>query len=138
MNKIENGILAAMQLWQDEHGFLSEEGIDEIAERFGKPANEVYETASFYSMIRLEPAAKVRIEVCHGAPCCVAGSDDVVKALEEAIGIKIGDSKDDEYSLEYTECLGHCGEGPVVLVNGDMYTNVTATDIPEILKGGAR
>lgn len=129
------GILDVMLEAQKKDGYLTECAIREIAESYEISTASAYQTASFYSMIKLEPKGKVEVEICRGAPCHVAGAKEIIEAVEETLGIKVGEeSNDGKYSFAYTECLGQCQAAPSMLVNGKLYTQLTTKSIKEILK----
>lgn len=133
--KDNGGILDAMLAAQKLDGYLTEEAIRAIAQAYNITPSKAYETASFYSMIRLEPKGLVQIEICRGAPCHVSGAKELISAVEDMLGIKIGEtSSDGKYSFEYTECLGQCQDAPSMLVNGKLYTKLSIKSITEILK----
>lgn len=128
-------LLDAILAAQAVDGYLTEEAMCELAEAFGLAPAQVYETASFYSMIRFTPAGKTVIQVCRNAPCHVAGAVDTIEAIEKALGVKMGESTPDgRYTLEYTECVGQCQDSPSVVVNGELHSQVTADKVPALLK----
>jgi len=95
----------------------------------------VYELATFYSMYSTKPRGKYLVRYCESLPCHVVGGREVKEALEETIGIKTGEtSKDGLFTLESSSCLGLCGVGPVIMINGETYGNLTSTKVKEIVK----
>lgn len=131
------GLYDAMLAVQAEEGYLSEPAILAVAEAFGATPSHIYDTASFYSMIHFSPKGEVQIEICRGAPCHVAGSAEVIKAIENYLGIRIGGrTPDGKYSFTYTECIGQCQASPSVLINGKLYTEMDAGKIIDILEKG--
>ena len=130
-----NNILEIALEMQKEKGWISEKEIKEIAAMFLLPEATVYETLSFYSMILLDEPATVRIEVCRGTSCYVAGGVNLLEEIESITGCSIGGrSKDGRYQMEYCECLGRCETAPNIIVNGKLYTSVTKDSIKNILK----
>ena len=97
---------------------------------------ELYDAASFYSMLRFEKPAQTEIRVCRGTACHSGGNAELVAALEKATGVKLGESNE-TYSLGWVECLGQCQAAPNLLINGELYTDVDLNKIPELL-GGAK
>jgi len=135
VQKEDGSLLDAMLATQEIDGCLTEDAIWAIGEAFGLAVTQVYETASFYSMIRFAPVGKTVIQVCRNAPCHVAGAQETIAALEDALGVSMGDtSTDGKYTLEYTECIGQCQASPSVLVNSKVHSNVTADKVPELMK----
>ena len=118
----------------DKAGHLNREILAEIADRLDLPESEAYSVASFYSMLSVEQLGQHVVKLCEDAPCHVAGGREVWNALEQELGIEFGQTTPDgEWSLLPTSCLGLCAVGPVMLVDGDVYGNLTPEKIPAIL-----
>lgn len=131
------GILDVMLALQEEAGYVTEAAIRELAKAYGKSEAEIYDTASFYGMVRLSQTAAYDIRICRGAPCHVAGADRTIKEMEKLLDTKIGSStKDGKCYFGYTECLGQCQSSPSITINEKLYTNVTVDKVAEILKEG--
>ena len=130
----EGGLLDALLAIQKRDGYVSEAGLTALAAYLGKSSAELYDTASFYSMLRFTPPAKKEIRVCRGTACHSGGSRELIVALEEATGLKIGESND-EYGLDWVECLGQCQAAPNMLINGKLYTDVDPAKISKLLGG---
>lgn len=117
-----------------EVGYVSRDAFAVLAEKLDLPASAVYGVASFYSMIETEPHGQHVVRFCQDAPCHVAGGREVWNALEAALGIKFGETTPDgQWTLMITSCIGLCAVGPVMLVDEDLYGNLTPEKIPEIL-----
>jgi len=115
-------------------GYIPAEAVNLISQATKIPASTIESVASFYSMLSTKPRGKHVIKFCENAPCHVMGGYKVWRALLEAIGIEEGQtSADGKWTLATTSCLGACGVGPVMLVDDDLYGNVTAEQVPEIL-----
>lgn len=137
-DKDSGNILESMLHAQELEGYLSKEMINVLAEKYEMTPSKVYETASFYSMIRTKPEGLVRVEVCRSGPCHVTGAREVVAAVEENLGIKAGEtSADGQYSFKYCECLGHCQAGPTLLINGTLHDHLTPADVDSLIKEAA-
>ncbi len=132
----DGGLLDALLALQKEEGYVSEDALGTLAKHVGVSDAALYDAASFYSMLRFEKPAQVEIRVCRGTACHSGGNAELVAALEDATGIKLGDSNE-AYSLGWVECLGQCQAAPNLLINGELYTNVELDKIPELL-GGAK
>lgn len=132
------GILDAMLALQEKDGYLTREAVEALAKEFDMFSSEVYDTASFYSMIKLAPPeGKTEILICRGAPCHVAGSTEVIETVEKMLGIKVGETtKDGKYFFGYTECLGQCQAAPSLEINRTLYTDLTPEKVTALLKGG--
>jgi NADH:ubiquinone oxidoreductase subunit E len=97
------------------------------------PQSQVHSVASFYHMINTKPTGRHVIKFCESAPCHVAGGREVWEAIQKELGIKSGEtSKDDRWTLKTTSCLGVCAVGPVMMVDDDIYGNLTPDQLPEI------
>jgi NADH-quinone oxidoreductase subunit E len=104
------------------------------AERVFVPESQLYSLASFYSMFSTQPRGQHVVRFCESAPCHVQGGRELIKALQDALELKPGEtSPDGKWSLVMTSCLGVCAVGPVILVDEDIYGNVTPDQLPMIL-----
>ena len=132
----DGGLLDALLALQKAEGYVSEGALEALAAHVGVSPAELYDAASFYSMLRFEKPAQTEIRVCRGTACHSGGNAALVAALEEATGLKLGESNE-TYSLGWVECLGQCQAAPSVLINGELHTDVDLKKIPELL-GGAK
>jgi len=120
---------------QNEYNYLPEDILAEISERLKVPLTQIYGIATFYKAFSLTPRGKYQIGVCMGTPCHVKGAPALVEAIGRHLGIKEGETtKDLKFSLCPTGCVGTCGLAPVIVIDEEMYGNVTITQIPKILK----
>lgn len=136
--------LPLLHLWQNHFGFVDNSGIEWIAAKLELQPVNIYELVTFYPWFRQTASGKNIIRVCRTLSCALAGSDGLYSRFCEAVGIDLEEARnhhgpdlptspDGKYSLEFVECLASCGTAPVCLVNDDLYENVTAEDIPNIL-----
>lgn len=131
----QSAVMYALTLVQEEHGYLKPELMDAVAEYLDMPAIAVYEVASFYSMYELKPVGKNTINVCTNISCLLKGSAQVVKHLENKLGIQIGETtKDNRFTLRSVECLGACVGAPMMQINKNYHENLTAANIDETLE----
>jgi len=131
---VPGGMIEAFHAIQKEFSYLPEEAVAEAAQVFDVPAANAYGVATFYSMFSIEPRGKNVIRICESAPCHIAGAAEVVAAMERELGIQMGEStKDGQFALEFTECVGQCQATPVVTVNGKAYFDVTPAKVVDIL-----
>lgn len=132
--ELQGGIIQAFHAVQKELNYLPEEAIIAASEVFGIPVSEAYGVATFYSYFSTKQRGKYVIRICESAPCHVAGADQVIKALENELGIKMGETTaDGRFTLELTECIGQCQETPVITINCKPYGGISAEKIPQIL-----
>lgn len=131
------GLLDALLAAQKIDGYVTEEAMHEAAAVFGMTPAAVYDAASYYTMLHLAPGCAHEIRICGSAPCHVAGSEDVRKAVEDYLGIRIGETSEDRrFRLTWMACQGRCGEGPAIAIDGSIYTKVTAGKAVTLLKEG--
>lgn len=115
-------------------GYVSDEAIQELSQQMNIPSSHIYSVVTFYRMLSSEPRGKHVIQFCESAPCHVAGGRLVWEKLKEELGLKKGQtSEDNQWSLLTTSCLGVCGVGPVLIIDNDIYGNVTPEQVPGIL-----
>jgi len=115
-----SAVMASLAIAQRQLGWLSSEVIEEVGNYLGMPAIAVYEVASFYGMYSLEPAGRFRITICTNLPCALSGANRAAAHLKEKLGIGFGETTADGcFSLKEGECLGACGDAPVLLVNNE-------------------
>ncbi len=130
----KGGIIEAYHAIQAEYNYIPEEALREAARVFKMSEAQAFGVATFYSYLSVGKRGKYVIRMCESAPCHVAGADEVIKALEAYLGIKVGEtSADGKYTLELTECVGQCQATPVITINSEPVFGVTPEKIPEIL-----
>lgn len=115
-------------------GYLPPEAFVEVGRQMRIPVSQLFSVASFYQMLSTKPRGRHIIQFCESAPCHVVGGRQVWDALKEALSIRPGEtSGDGKWTLQTTSCLGVCAVGPVIVVDADIYGNVTPKQVPEIL-----
>jgi len=114
--KQKSALIPVLHLAQNEFGgWLSPETMDYVAGLLNILPVEVYEVATFYSMLNTKPVGKYVLEVCQTGPCMLNGSDDIIKYIEDKLGIKPGETTADGlFTLKPAECLGACGYAPMM------------------------
>lgn len=126
--------LPALQKAQEIYGYVPREVQQIIADFLGKPLTEIYGVSTFYSQFNLEPKGRNRISVCLGTACYIKGSDRIYQLLQEKLGVEDGGcTADGKFSLDACRCLGCCGMAPVMMVNDDVYGNLTGEELDAIL-----
>jgi len=110
--------MAALTIAQDEKGWLSTETMDFVARYLDLPPIAVYEVASFYTMYDLKPVGRCKLAICTNLPCALQGAAVAAEHLKKRLAIGFGETTaDGAYTLKEAECLGACGDAPVLLVN---------------------
>ncbi len=128
-------LLPVLYLAQREFGYLSVPVMEYVAERLDLPASKVLQVATFYTMFHKKPSGRYHIEVCTSVPCCMMGGYDVLRHLEQRLGIKAGEvTADRRFSLAEAECLAGCGHAPLMQINSQYHERLTADVIDEILE----
>ncbi len=122
-----SAVLPLLTLAQEQcGGWLPQPALDFVADYLGMPPIRVYEVASFYDMFNTKPVGRTQIRVCTTTPCWLCGSDDVVRACREALGIEIGQSTGDgRFFLREFECLGACANAPMMWIDDHYYEDLT-------------
>ena len=114
----QSAVMSALALVQGEHGWLSTELMDAVAAYLGMPPVAVYEVASFYTMYNLRPAGRFKVTICTNLPCALRGADAAAEHLKAKLGIGFNETTaDGAFTLKEGECMGACGDAPVLVVN---------------------
>jgi NADH-quinone oxidoreductase subunit E len=114
----QSAVIAALAIAQDQIGWLPPEAIAEVAEILGMAPIAVFEVASFYNMYDLSKPGRCKLTVCTNLPCALSGANQAAEHLKRRLGIGFGETTaDGQYTLKEGECLGACGDAPVLLVN---------------------
>lgn len=128
-------LLAALYIAQEQYGWLSQEAIQRVADRLNLSPGQVYSTASFYTMFRLQPQGQYRVQVCEGLSCyLVGGAEPIADYISNRLNINPGEtSADGKITLEIVQCLAACDYAPAIKVNDELYGNITEDRLNEIL-----
>ena len=114
----QSAVMSALAIAQDEKGWLSPEIMQDLADYIGMPAVAVQEVATFYAMYNLKPIGKFKITVCTNLPCALSGGERAAQHLKQKLGIDYRETTPDGmFTLQEGECMGACGDAPVMLVN---------------------
>jgi NADH-quinone oxidoreductase E subunit len=128
-------LLPALYLAQREFGYVSVEAMEYVAGLVGLSPARVYEVATFYTMYNKQPVGKYFIQVCTNISCALRGGMDLLAYLSKKLGIAEGQTtQDGRFTLVKVECLGACGNAPVMQVNDDYYENLTPAKVDELLE----
>jgi NADH-quinone oxidoreductase subunit E len=121
-----SAVMPLLYLAMAEDGYLTEEGMAEVAELVGITPAQVLAAASFYTMYKREPVGRYLITCCTSISCMLAGSDDVLHALEDEAGVPHGETDSEGViSVEHAECIGACGGAPALQVNYELIESIT-------------
>jgi NADH-quinone oxidoreductase subunit E len=129
-----SAILPLMFIVQRERGYLDPPGVNYLAQRLKLRITDIWEVATFYSMIHTSPIGKYHIQVCKTLSCRLLGAQNITERCAQKLGIKVGETTPDgKFSLSEVECLGSCGTAPMFQVNFDYYENLTPERVDQIL-----
>lgn len=114
----QSAVMSALAIAQEEHGWLSNELLEEVATVLGMAPVAVFEVATFYNMYDLAPVGRHKIAVCTNLPCALSGGVDAAERLKRRLGVEFGETtRDGRFTLKEGECMGACGDAPVLIVN---------------------
>lgn len=119
---------------QDEIGHLSDQAVQEIAQRLALTELEVRNVISYYSMLTTKPRGKFNVQICTNIACMLRGADELFEHCEKKLGVgHKGTTPDGRFSLEEVECIGACSWAPAAQVNYDFHENLTPEKIDRVL-----
>lgn len=131
----QSAVMSALRIVQEEHGHLTTELMNAVAEYLDMPPIAVYEVASFYTMYEHKPVGRHLINVCTNISCKLRDSAGVVEHLEKKLGVNLGGTTEDgRFTLRSVECLGACVNAPMMQVDKDYHENLTAESIDKVLE----
>ena len=114
----QSAVMAALAIAQSELGWLPPEVMKELADYIGMPAIAVQEVATFYTMYNIKPVGKNKVTVCTNLPCALSGGVKAAEYLKQKLGIDFKETTADGlFTLQEGECMGACGDAPVLIVN---------------------
>ncbi len=125
----QSAVMAALAIAQDEAGWLPPEVMQAVADYIGMPAVAVQEVATFYNMYNTKPVGKFKISVCTNLPCALSGGERAAHHLKTKLGLDYKEtSADGMFTLVEGECMGACGDAPVLLVNNKRMCSLMSHD----------
>jgi NADH-quinone oxidoreductase subunit E len=125
----QSAVMAALAIAQDEKGWLAPETMEDIANYIGMPAIAVQEVATFYNMYNVKPVGKHKISVCTNLPCALSGGERAGAYLKDKLGVDWrGTTADGQFTLIEGECMGACGDAPVLLVDNKRMCSFMTND----------
>jgi NADH-quinone oxidoreductase subunit E len=136
-DRAPDNLLSILHDLQDanERHYLTEEDLRQTADHLGLALSFVHGVATFYTMFSLKPRGRNVIRVCQSPPCHLMGFTTIARELMSCLGIEFGETtRDGLFTLEMSSCLGVCGVAPAMMINDEVYGNLTAERIQEILE----
>lgn len=124
----QSAVMAALAIAQHEHGWVSAEVIEAVADHLGMPPIAVHEVATFYNMYDTQPVGRFKLAVCTCLPCALRDGAKAGEYLKAKLGVDYGETTaDGMFTLKESECLGSCGDAPVLLVNNKRMCSFMST-----------
>ncbi|MFC2017237.1 NADH-quinone oxidoreductase subunit NuoE [Chloroflexota bacterium] len=134
-SKDHDNLLVLLKRAQEKFGYVPGEFIAEVAQSLDIPISEVYGVATFYSFLSIKPLGRNVIRICKSLPCHLKNSQMIIKSVEDEVGIKPGETTPDgKFSFLLTNCIGACDKAPAMMINNDVYVDLTPRKISQILK----
>ena len=131
----EGALIPVLQEAQGIYGYLSREVLATIAKRLNIPLSRIFGVVTFYAQFYTTPRGRYTVRVCRGTACHVRGGKNVLKAVQQALGIGEGETTPDfKFTFETVACLGACALSPVLLVNKNYYGKLTPAKVGKVLK----
>jgi len=132
--EMEKPILPILKELQGQHRCITPDMMVEVAEASGATVGDVYGVATFYSFLSVKLLGEHVIMVCKSIPCWMKNSDLVVKTIEQELHCRVGEtSEDGKFSLLAVNCIGACDQAPAMMVDGQVYGDLTPEKVLEIL-----
>ena len=129
-----SAILPLMFIVQRERGYLDPPGVAYLANRLGLRITDIWEVATFYSMLQTEPVGKYHIQICKTLSCKIMGESRITEHVCNRLGIKPGQTTaDGKFTVSLVECLGSCGTAPMFQIGFDYHENLTPAKVDQIL-----
>jgi NADH-quinone oxidoreductase subunit E len=127
-------VLPALWMWQEEHGWVSEEGMKYIAALLNVPAHHVYGVVTFYTMFNKKPVGRHKIELCTNISCMLRDSERLLTHIQQRLNIRVGETTPDgRFTLLEAECLGSCGTAPAMQIGDRYHENLDTAKVDQIL-----
>ncbi|MBT3548635.1 MAG: NAD(P)H-dependent oxidoreductase subunit E [Gammaproteobacteria bacterium] len=136
-NRKRSAVIESLLILQhDNHGYVTKDIIKALSNYLSVSEIDIYEVATFYTMINVAPVGKNVIAVCNNVSCMLRGSDEILTHIEQKLKIKVGESTSDNkfYLKDEIECLAACNGGPMMQINHKNYENLTLERVDKILE----
>lgn len=134
--RLQNNLVVLLERARDVYGYLPEHALTGLADQLGLPIVDVYAVATFYRGLPVRPLGKHVIKVCESVPCYLKHNRPVIDAVERELGVAAGEtSHDGLFSLELVNCIGACDKAPAMMIDDDVFGDLTPERVPEILAG---
>jgi len=129
---MEGSLIPVLHEVQEFFGYIPKSAQELIASELEIPLSEIYGVITFYSRFTMTPKGKYNVFSCQGTACYVKGSEAVLQAVKDNLGIEAGETTEDGlFSIEEARCVGACGLAPIMMINDDVYAKLT----PDMVEG---
>lgn len=133
--EVNGNLIEILYEIQTFYNFLPEDALRRLSKETGIPATRLYSIAAFYHFFSLVPRGRHKVCVCLGTACHVKGSQRILDDVKRKLGVEEGETTGDmKYTADAVRCIGTCSLAPVMVVDKDIYSGVTAKKVSEILK----
>ena len=130
-----SALLPALHVLQRDHGWISEEGMSEVAALLDLRPADVLEVVTFYTMFNQRKIGRHHIQVCRNISCALLGARRITRHISSKLGIEVGGTTPDgRFTLGEVECLGSCGTAPMLMLNDEYHENLNEPRVDEILE----
>ncbi|AQQ71218.1 NADP-reducing hydrogenase subunit HndA [Limihaloglobus sulfuriphilus] len=130
----ESYLIAVLHKAQQLYGYISRETMDFVSVEMQIPTANIWGVATFYHFFNLQPSGRYTVSVCMGTACYVKNAAGILDAVKRELGIGVGEvSKDGLFSLQEARCVGACGLAPVIMIENEIYGDLTPESVVEVL-----
>jgi NADH:ubiquinone oxidoreductase subunit E len=134
--RLEKNLMVLLQRARDVYGYIPDHALTSLADELAIPVVDVYAAATFYRALSLKPTGKHVIKVCKSVPCYLKHNQRIIEALQRELGIARGETTPDGvFSLELVNCIGACDKAPAMMIDDDVFGELTPERVTEILAG---
>ena len=135
-DRTRSALIPLLMLVQRERGWIDNPGVNFLAKFLNLEVTDVWETATFYSMLNLRPVGRHHIQICKTLSCRIMGEPDITEHICGKLGIHPGETTEDgKFTVTMVECLGSCGTAPMMQIGFDYHEDLTVEKVDKILDG---
>ena len=128
-------LMPALWIAQEQNGWISNEVMQEVAHVLEINPEEVLGVVTFYTMYFKKPMGKYHLQVCTNVSCMLRGAYDIYENVKKNLGLEnMQVSPDQKFSLEEVECMGACGDAPMIAVYEDYFENLSVEKVNKIIE----
>jgi NADH-quinone oxidoreductase E subunit len=134
-DRTRSALIPLLFVVQRERGYVDNAGVNFLAQFLGLEVSDIWETATFYSMLNMRPVGKHHIQICKTLSCKIMGEPDITDHICSKLGLEPGGTTEDgKFTVTMVECLGSCGTAPMMQVNFDYHEDLTIEKVDKILE----